>query len=227
MINCGADHYGIQAFVRARRMPAAPLDLDVDRVGRRHDRTGTGRKRADRKARVIVHTKDLVDGEAFHQPVPDHRGRARAALLSRLKDHHRIPGEVPGLGEITRGAEQHRGVAVMAAGVHLAGCLRGVSEVGFFLDRQRIHIGAEPDHLEIADGRLFALDDADHAGPAKAGRDLVAAELLQAIRHECRGAMHIVEQLGMLMDIPAPGLDIGLQIGDAVDDRHGNPGCPM
>jgi hypothetical protein len=26
----------------------------------------------------------------------------------------------------------------------------------------------------------------------------------------------------MLVDIPAPSLDIGLQIGDAVDDRHGN-----
>jgi hypothetical protein len=25
----------------------------------------------------------------------------------------------------------------------------------------------------------------------------------------------------MLMDIPAPGLDIGLQIGDTVDDGHG------
>jgi hypothetical protein len=26
----------------------------------------------------------------------------------------------------------------------------------------------------------------------------------------------------MGMDIPAPGLDIGLQIGDAIDDGHGN-----
>jgi hypothetical protein len=26
----------------------------------------------------------------------------------------------------------------------------------------------------------------------------------------------------MLMDIPAPGLNVGLQIGDAVDDGHGS-----
>jgi hypothetical protein len=26
----------------------------------------------------------------------------------------------------------------------------------------------------------------------------------------------------MLMDIPAPGLNIGLQVGDTVDDGHGN-----
>jgi hypothetical protein len=26
----------------------------------------------------------------------------------------------------------------------------------------------------------------------------------------------------MFMDVPAPGLDVGLQIGDAVDNGHGN-----
>ncbi len=71
-------------------------------------------------------------------------------------------------------------------------------------------------------GRLAALDDADDAGAAKTGGNLVAAEFPQPLRHECRGAMHVVQQFGMLMDIPAPGLDIGLQIGDAVDDGHGN-----
>ena len=68
---------------------------------------------------------------------------------------------------------------------------------------------------------LLALDDADHAGPAQAGRDLVAAEFPQPIRHECCSAMHVVQQFRMFMDIAAPGLDIGVQIGDAVDDGHG------
>ena len=34
-----------------------------------------------------------------------------------------------------------------------------------FLDRQRVHVGAQPDGADVAGlGRLAALDDADHAG---------------------------------------------------------------
>jgi hypothetical protein len=43
-----------------------------------------------------------------------------AALLGRLEDHDRGAGEVARLGEVARAPEQHRGVPVMAAGVHLA-----------------------------------------------------------------------------------------------------------
>ena len=169
-----------------------------------------------------MHAVDLLDAEAVHQPVLDHRGGAGAALFGRLEDHDGVAGEIAGLGEIARRAEQHRGVAVMAAGVHLAGRLGGVRQVGLLLDRQRIHVGAQPDHLDVAlAGRLAALDDADDAGPAEAGRDLVAAEFPQPFRHECCGAVHFVQQFGIFMDIAAPGLDIGLQIGDAVDDGHG------
>ena len=90
-----------------------------------------------------------------------------------------------------------------------------------FLDRQRVHVGAQPDHLDVgARGRLAALDDADHAGAAEAGCDLIATEFPQPVGHECRGAVHVVHQFGMGMDIPAPGLNIRLQIGDAIDDGH-------
>jgi len=57
---------------------------------------------------------------------------------------------------------------------------------------------------------------------AETGGNLVAAEFPQTVRHEGRGAVHLIEQFWMLMDIAAPGLDIGLQIGDAVDDGHGD-----
>ena len=210
-----ADQHGIDAFVRPRGVAAEPLDPDIDRVGRGHDRAGPDRERADRNARAVMHAIDLIDAEAVHQPVLDHRGGAGAALLGRLEDHHRIAGEIPGLGEIARGAQQHRGMAVMAAGVHLARRLGGVGQIGLLLDRQRIHVGAQPDHLDVAlAGRLAALDDADHAGAAEAGRDLVAAEFPQPVRHECRGAMHVVQQFGMLHGYP------GARPGYRVADRR-------
>ena len=162
-----------------------------------------------------MHAVDLLDAEALHQPVLDHRGGAGAALLGRLEDHDGVAGEIPGLGQIARRAQQHRGVAVMAAGVHQARVLGGVRQVGLFLDRQRIHVGAQPDHLEIAlAGGLAALDHADHAGPAKAGRDLVAAEFPQPVGDKGRGPVHVVEQFGMFDGCP------GARPGYPVADRR-------
>ena len=96
---------------------------------------------------IIVHAVDFLDAEAADQAVLDHRGSAGAALLRGLEDHHRGAGEIARLGEIFGGAEQHRGVAVMAAGVHLAGHRRFIRQAGLLLDRQRIHVGAQAEHL--------------------------------------------------------------------------------
>ena len=209
--------------MRPRRVAAKPGDLDVDLIGRRHDRAGADGETSRPECPGRLHAVDLLDAETVHQAVLDHRGGARAALFGRLEDHDRIAGEIARLGEIAGGAQQHRGVAVMAAGVHLARGLGGIRQIGRLLDRQRIHVGAQPDHLDVAlAGGLRALDDADDAGPAEAGRDLVAAEFPQPVRHECRSAVDVVQQFGMLMDIAAPGLNIGLKIGDAVDDGHGD-----
>ena len=218
-----ADQDGIDAEMRPCRMPAKPGDIDVEFIGRGHDGAGANGEGADRNARAVVHAIDLFDAETVHQPVLDHRGGAGPTLLGRLEDHHRIAGEIARLGEIAGSAQQHRGVAVMAAGVHLAGGLGGIGQIGRLLDRQRIHVGAQPDHLQFAlAGGLLALDDADDAGKAETCRHLVAAEFPQAVRHECCGAVYIVKQFGMFMDIAAPGLDVGLKIGDAIDDGHEN-----
>src|SRR5439155_24802913 len=79
-------------------------------------------------------------------------------------------------------------------------------------------------HLAAAIGRPLALDDADHPGLADLRGDLVAAEFLEPVGHECRSAVDVIEQFGVLVDVPAPGLNVGLQVGDAVDDGHGSLG---
>ena len=164
-----AHQHGVDGDVRTRRVPAATFDFDGDAVGGCHQRARPQRELAHRKTRIIVHPVDFLDAEAVHQAVLNHGSAAAAALLGRLEDHDRGAGEVARLGEIMRGTEQHRGMAVVAAGVHLARRRRLVGQSGRFLDRQRIHIGAQPDRLHVTRAcGLAALDDADNAGAANA-----------------------------------------------------------
>ena len=74
----------------------------------------------DRQARHVVHAEDAVDAEALHHAVLDHLVAAAAAFLGGLEDDRHGAGEIARLGEIFRRTQKHRGVAVMAAGVHLA-----------------------------------------------------------------------------------------------------------
>ena len=218
----GADQDGIDAQMRPRRVAALAFERNLDVIGRRHHGAGTDGELADRQAGIVVHAVDFVDAETADQPVLDHRQGAGATLLRRLEDDHGGAGEIAGLGQVFRGAEQHGGVAVMAAGVHLARHRGLVRQPGLFLERQRVHVGAQPDHLATGRGAGFAAaDHADDAGPADAGDDVVAAETLELVGHRCRGAVHVVAQFRMGVDIPPPGGDLAVQVGDAIDDRHG------
>ena len=70
-------------------------------------------------------------------------------------------------GEEPRRAQQHRGMPVMAAGVHLAVIHRAMVEFVAFLDVKRVHIGAQPDGAV----RITALERAHDAGLAQAAID--------------------------------------------------------
>ena len=205
--------------MRPRGVPAAALDFDGEAVGRRHHRAGPEAELSDRQAGIIVHAVDFLDAEALHQPVLDHGLAAGTPLLRRLEDHDRRAGKIARLGEIARRAEQHGGMAIVAAGVHLAGHRRLIWEIVRLLDRQRIHVGAQSDD-SAAIVPLAAADHPDHAGAADAGHHLVAAEALELLGHGSRGAMHVVQQLRMGVDVVPPGGDLAMQVGDAVDDRH-------
>ena len=203
-----------------RRVPAVAFDLDGQAVGGRHQGPRADRELADRQPRIIVHPVDFLDAEAVHQAVLHHGLAAGAALLGRLKDHHRGAGEIARLGQIARRAQQHRGMPIMAAGVHLARHGRAVGHLVRFLDRQRIHVGAQPDHLAGRVRAFAAVNDAHHPGASDSGHHLVAAEALELLGHRSCCAMDVVKQLGMGVKVAPPGGDIAVQVGDTIDDRH-------
>ena len=166
-----------------------------------------------------MHAIELVDAEAADQPVLQHGEPTRQPFLVGLEDHAHRAVEVARLAQVLGGAEQHGCVAVVAAGVHLARSLGGIRNAGCLQDRQRIHVGAQAHHP--ARRGLAALDNADHAGLADAGHDLVAPECRQLVGNDAGRAVHVEAELGMLVQILAPLRNFVLHSRDTVDDWHG------
>src|SRR5262249_21690656 len=192
-----------------------------ERIGRRHHWPGPYAESAERHARIVVHSVDLADAEAIHQAAIDHFPAATAALFRRLDDHHCSTGKVARLGEIARRTEKHGCMPVVTAGVHFAGHRGLVRNVVRFLDRQRIHVGAQPDRLP--GGSFTAADNPDHASAAKASHYLIATESLEFFGYGTGSSVHVEQQLGMGMQIAPPAGDFAVQIRDTVDDRHDVP----
>jgi len=90
---------------------------------------------ADGVSRDVVHGEDGVAGEALQQPVVEHRAGTAEALFGRLEDQLQGAAPVRRLDQVPGRGEEHRGVAVVAAGVHHAVHLAGVGQAGGFLDR--------------------------------------------------------------------------------------------
>src|SRR5208282_756782 len=138
------------------------LDANIPAVGGGEQRARFRGDRVDRNAGLIVEGEDSVARRLVEQPFFDHHPAAAAALFGQLKDQVHGAFEVAGGGEVFGGAEQHRRVPIVAAGVHPAVVLRAMGEIVQLLDRQRVHIGAQTDR-----GRdVTATDRADHPVPA-------------------------------------------------------------
>ena len=67
---------------------------------------------------------------------------------------------------------------------------------------------------------VLPLDQADDAGAADALDDLVDAEGAQQLGDALGGAVDVVAQLGVFVEVAAPGGDLGVKVGNSVDDRH-------
>ncbi len=199
-------------------MAALALDADRHLIGRGEHRALAQREGAERQVWHVVHAIDFLDAERLHQPVVDHRLGAAAAFFGRLENDDRRTGEIARRGEIARGAQQHRGVAVVAAGVHLARNGRAIGQVGHLFDRQRVHVGAKANDARAC--ALSALDHADDAGSPKPRAHFVAAEFGKARGDEGGGLIDVVEQLGMGVEMAAPLLGVGRKGGEGGADGH-------
>ncbi len=140
-------------------MRALAANRDAEFVARRGDRTGLDRELSGRKTRQIVYAEDRIHGKAIKESFLDHDARAAAAFFSRLEDEVDRTIEVTRLGEVLGRREQHRGMPVVTARMHLAGKLAGMAEPVRLRDRQGVDVGPEPDGAR----RGAAFDHADDA----------------------------------------------------------------
>ncbi|MNL65624.1 hypothetical protein D3C87_1899770 [compost metagenome] len=86
---------------------------------------------------------NFIAAETLEQPFTDHAGGTAIVaphLLSRLKDENDAAGEIAGLCQIAGGAEEHRRVPVVTAGVHDAAIRRTMREIIALFNCERVHI---------------------------------------------------------------------------------------
>jgi hypothetical protein len=182
--------------MRVRGVGAMPFDPDVPAVGGREQRPRLCRYLTYRDAGLVVERENGVAQEFIEQPIFDHDPAATATLFGGLEDQMHRALEIPVRGEVFGGAEQHRRVPVMTTSVHLAIFGRTVREFVQLLDRQRVHIGAQPDRR----WRVAAPDSADDAGAGKPTMDF-AAKFNELCRDQISGAALGKSQFGMSMDV--------------------------
>ncbi len=163
-----------------------------------------------------MHAVDRLDREFLEQPLLDHDAAAALVLLGGLEDEVHGAVEIARLGEILGRAEQHRGVAVVAAGVHAAGVLRAMAKTVLLVDVQRVEVGAQADRALARAGG----ERADHAGAGEPARHR-DAELGQLLGDHVGGAVLLERGLGMGVDVAAPRRHLIVIAGNAIDDRHG------
>jgi len=208
---CGARNR-VDRGMRRGAVAASARDLDVEFVGGRVDYARGKPDRAGGQPAVDVQHRNRIDVRIVHRARLDHRERAARAFFRRLEEQHDVAAELLALrDEHARRAQEHRGVRVVAAGVHLAGNFRTKRFAAALGQRQRIHVGAQ-----TRNGPAPAAHDAHDACLRDA--PVLDAERREFALHE-RGRAHFFEaEFGMTMDLPA---DVGRPCGDArIDQRY-------
>ncbi len=77
--------------------------------------------RSQRHARPVVQSVKLFNRKTLEQTLFQHHTSAAVLFLRGLKDQEERAAKIVAPGQIAGGAQQHRRMSVVAAGVHPAG----------------------------------------------------------------------------------------------------------
>ena len=158
-------HDRIHAEVRHGGVRALAGHGHGELVHSRHHGPGRHADRAEVEVLPHVDPERGIGFGGFQHAVLDHGLGSAAGLLGGLEAQlDRAPQRVALAREAPREGEQDRGVAVVAACVHLSRRLRAVRDGVLLLDRERVHVGAQqhrPPGARAAHG-------GEHAGAADA-----------------------------------------------------------
>ena len=175
----------------------------------------------DDAVRVAVKRDDAVD--ALDRAVLDAvDGAAGHLLLGGLED------EADGarrrvLREQRRGAEQHRRVRVVAAGVADALVRRGELEVGLLIHRQRVDVGAQRD--EVVGRRVVGGGHVTDQAGADGETSHLEPETFELFGDVVRRRLLLIAQLGVGVQVAAPLDELVPQVVVDAVVRHGGLVC--
>ncbi|QTK82611.1 Hypothetical protein AT6N2_L1918 [Agrobacterium tumefaciens] len=160
--------YRIAAEMRFGAVGADALEGDAPTIGRGELRAFHHGHFVNAQPRHVVQAIDSIAGKKVEQPILDHFFRAAPAFFGWLENEMHGAGKITGLGEVTCRTKQHGGVAIMAAGMHLAGKFRFIGPLGHLRHGKRIHVGPQADAARA----VAHLQRADDAGAAETAMHL-------------------------------------------------------
>ena len=209
MNGVGRQHDRIVGRLWPRGMAAGADDGDLKFIGRRHQRAGPAGDDAKILRGVDMDAKDGVN--ALQGALLYHADAAGLALVvggffAGLEEQAHGAGQAALVGQLLeqgRRAHQHRRVRIMPAGVHNTGPLTVETAAVLFLDRQGVHIGAQPHQRPVV-----AADMADDTGLGHL-RLRLDPQVQHRFVDKAGGAMFGEGQLRVLVNCAAPRADPG------------------
>lgn len=145
-----------------------------------------------------MHAEDLIDWIALEDAFID-EPPGPANLFRRLKNEVSLAVEVARGSKVSRGAKEHRRVAVVTTSMHHARGCGGIRHSGLLLNRERVDVGAQADGVACRAAVHFC----NHHGSIGIAVNLIDSAG-ERFLNECTGAALLKPELRMHVEMAPP-----------------------